>query len=326
VKGPYTGKILRVDLTAKKISSENQDEALLRKYIGGRGLGAKLLYDLLPANTDPLSPENVIILTTGVLTGTVSLFSSRTNITTKSPLTNMICMGNCGGFFGPELKFAGFDGIVITGRSDKLSYIWIKDGEAEIRECEELKGRISTEAESRLLGMTDMKSRVLCTGPAADRGVKTACVYGDHRFIGRGGTGAVFGSKKLKGIVVRGTKTDTIPVVHSVEFSKIIDEEKKLFRGNDFFQLWRGYGTPFIVTPMNSLGLLGTNNFQSGVFDSHEKINGETLKNNYVVKKITCHRCPVACISLSEVTDGDYAGANCRGPEFETIYAFGSSC
>lgn len=326
MKGAYTGKMLLVDLGAGRVHSEDTDERLLSRYIGGRGLGAKLLYDRLPAGTDPLSPENLLVLTTGALTGTASLFSSRTNITTKSPLTGMICMGNCGGFFGPELKFAGFDGVLISGRARELSYLWIRDGRAELRPCEPLAGRSCPETESELLAATDRKARALCIGPAGEQQARIACLYGDHRFVGRGGTGAVFGSKNLKGIVVRGTLTSNLGVADPEGFRKIIAQEMKLFRENAFFQEWRQYGTPYIVSPMNKLGLLGTRNYQSGECSFHEQINGERLLKNFVVKKITCHRCPVACISLSEVKEGMYAGARCRGPEYETLYAFGSDC
>jgi aldehyde:ferredoxin oxidoreductase len=326
MQGGYIGKWLRVDLSKKKVSSFSIDDETLEMYIGGRGLGAKLLYEELPPNSDPLSPENVLVLTTGVLTGTSSPFSSRTNITTKSPLTGLICMGNCGGFFGPELKFAGFDGLLITGKAERMSYLWIHDGKTEIRQCEELKGLKTTEVESRLIALTEPKSRVLCTGPAADKLVKTACVYGDERFIGRGGTGAVFASKNLKGIVARGSKRHQVPVFDDKAFKETVDLEMQLYRNNEFFQLWRQYGTSFIVSPMSELGLMGTKNYQEGFFADHEKINGNTLKETYVVKKITCHRCPVACISIAEVKEGQYSGAHCRGPEYETLYAFGSDC
>ncbi len=326
IRGAYTGKILFVDLTGNRTTVETTDESLLRRYIGGRGLGAAILHERLRAGVDPLSPENVVVVSTGALTGTASLFSSRTNVTTKSPLTGMICMGNTGGFFGPELKFAGFDAVVVVGRAPRLSYLWISDGKAEVRPCAELRGRTCPETEAELIRATDRKTRVLCVGPAAERGVKVACLYGDHRYVGRGGTGAVFASKNLKAIAARGTGTNQIGVHHRPRFLEIVEEEKKLYWENEFFQQWREYGTPFIVSPMNELGILGTRNYQKGFCDFHESINGDALKNRHVVKKVTCHRCPVACISLSEVKEGEYKGAHCRGPEYETIYAFGSDC
>ncbi|MBN1836628.1 MAG: aldehyde ferredoxin oxidoreductase family protein, partial [Spirochaetales bacterium] len=326
VRGAYTGKTLVVDLAKGHTEIEPTDESLLRRYIGGRGLAAAMLFDRLAPGTDPLSPENVVIVTVGALTGTRSLFSSRTNITTKSPLTGMICMGNCGGFFGPELKFAGFDAVVIVGRAPELSYLWITDGKAEVRPCGELRGLSCPETEAALIEATDRKTRVLAVGPAAEKGAKIGCLYGDHRYVGRGGTGTVLASKNLKAIAARGTRTNDIDVHDREGFLAIIEQEKKLFRENEFFQLWREYGTPFIVTPMNKLGILGTRNFQEGTFESHESINGDTLKERYVVKKTTCFRCPVACISLSEVKEGEYKGAHCRGPEFEILYSFGSDC
>ncbi len=326
MRGAYAGKVLIVDLASGVIGSESTDERLLARYIGGRGLGARLLYDRLPAGTDPLSPENVVVLTAGALTGTASPFSSRTNVTTKSPLTGMICMGNCGGFFGPELKFAGFDAVILSGRAREMCYLWIRDGRAELRPCGELRGKSCPETESELLAATDRRARALCIGPAGELQARIACLYGDHRFVGRGGTGAVFGSKNLKGIVARGTATNKLEAADPKSFRAIVEQEMKLFRDNDFFQEWRQYGTPYIVSPMNKLGLLGTRNYQSGECSFHEQINGESLLKSFVVKKITCHRCPVVCISLSEVREGEYAGARCRGPEYETIYAFGSDC
>ncbi|NIQ40275.1 MAG: hypothetical protein GTN81_17075 [Proteobacteria bacterium] len=326
MRNGYVGQFLDVNLSDGRTKVETVDESLLRRFISGRGLGAKLLYDRTPAGVDALAEDNVVVLTTGVLTGTLSLFSSRTNITTKSPLTSRICMGNCGGYFGPELKFAGFDGIIITGKAAKLSYLWIRDGEVEIRQCEELSGKTAPETEAYLQRKTDKGSRVLCIGPAGERLVKISCVCGDDRFVGRGGTGAVFGSKRLKGIVAYGSQVKTIPVFDEKKFKEVIKQEQKLYDDNEFFQLWRKTGTPFIVEPMTELGILGTRNFQNGYFELHEQISGDTLRENYVRKKVTCHRCPVACISMSEVKDGIYGGAHCRGPEFETIYAFGSDC
>ena len=326
MSGGYTGKLLIIDLSSGTVKHEVADEAVLRNFVSGRGLGIKLLYDRNTQGVEPLSPDNLIVLTTGVLGGTTSLFSSRVNITTKSPLTGLVNMGNTGGFFGPELKFAGFDGLILSGKANELSYIWIQDEKVEIRACEDLKEKTCTETEAMLRQRTAKKSYVLCIGPAGERFVKTACVYGEHRFIGRGGTGAVFASKNVKGIIVQGTSATRVPVFDEVSFSKLVEQEKKLYRENEFFQDWAEYGTSFIVSLMNSLGILGTRNYQDGNFDSHESINGDSLKDNYVVRKITCHRCPVACISMSEVKTGQYKGAHCRGPEYETIYAFGSDC
>lgn len=327
MKGGYTGKLLNINLTTGQIIREEPDENNLRQFISGRGLGVKYLYERMPPGTDPLSPDNVIVLTTGVLTGTKALFSSRTNITTKSPLTGLICMGNSGGFFGPELKFAGFDGCIITGKAKRLSYICIHDDRVEIRECEELKGMSNPATEAEFRKRCDPKSRVICIGPAAERQVKFANVYGgDDRFIGRGGTGCVFASKNLKAIVVRGTKSTTIPVFDDKNFSRIVEVTRKLFQDNEFFQLWRQYGTPMILSFMNNLGLLATHNFQDGCFDFHEKINGDELKDKYMVKKVTCHRCPVVCTCISEVKTGQYKGARCRGPEYETLCHLGSNC
>ena len=327
MKNGYTGNFLNINLTTNLINREEINDQVLRQFVGGRGLGVKLLYDRMIAGIDPLSPDNMIVLTTGVLTGTKALFSSRTNITTKSPLTGMICMGNCGGFFGPELKFAGFDGIIITGRAKHFSYIWIHDGKVEIRECEDLQGMTNPATEVELKKRTDPKSRVICIGPAAEKQVKFANVYGgDDRFIGRGGTGCVFASKNLKAVVVRGSQTNTIPVSDDENFSRVVEDTRKLFQENEFFQLWRQYGTPFILTPMNNLGLLATRNYQEGCFEFHEQINGDELKKNYLVKKVSCHRCPAACICISEVKTGPYKGARCRGPEYETLCHLGSNC
>ena len=216
--------------------------------------------------------------------------------------------------------------MILSGKAKELSFVLIEDGKVEIRACEDLKEKTCTETEDELRKRTSPKSYVLCIGPAGERLVKTACVYGEHRFIGRGGTGAVFAAKNIKGIAVKGTGATRVPVFDEVGFSKLVKHERKLYRENEFFQDWAEYGTSFIVSIMNSLGILGTRNYQDGNFDYHENINGDSLKDNYVVRKITCHRCPVACISMAEVKTGKYKGARCRGPEYETIYAFGSDC
>jgi aldehyde:ferredoxin oxidoreductase len=321
--GGYVDKILSVDLTNKEIFKSKLEDRMALDFISGRGLGDKIIYDNLAAGTDPLSPENVIVLTTGLLTGTNSPFSSRSYLVTKSPLTGAILMGNSGGYLGPELKFAGYDALVLKGKAEVPSYLWINDGEIEIRSAQRL-WRSGTKTTQKVIGEeTDEQAKIACIGPAAEKLVKFACVRCGDRAFGRGGTGAVFGSKNLKAIAVSGH--GKVDVADKDAFESTVAQVLDTYRQHAFIQEWRKFGTPYIVGPMNELGLFPTRNFQTGLFEEYHKIDGNAHKK-HVVKHITCYKCPVACNSWSVVQEGEYAGSECRGPEYETLWSFGGAC
>jgi aldehyde:ferredoxin oxidoreductase len=321
--GGYVGNILRIDLASKKVSKSKLDEKLALDFISGRGIGDKFLYDNLAIGADPLSPENVIILTTGLLTGTNAPFSSRSWIVTKSPLSGTILMSNSGGYLGPELKFAGYDTLILTGKAGVPSYLWINDDAIEIRSAQKLWG-LGIKETQRIIGEeTDNRAIVACIGPAAEKLVRFACIRVGDRAFGRGGPGAVLASKNLKAIAVRGH--GTVNVADEDAFNKIVAQILDTYKNHAFIQEWRKFGTPYIVGPMNELGIFPTRNFQTGLFDAYDKIDANAHRH-HVTKHVTCFKCPVACNSWSVVQNGEYAGSECRGPEYETIWAFGGQC
>jgi len=325
--GGYMGKFLRVNLTDGSIKEEKISDELLKMFIGGRGLGVKILYDELKPGIDPLSPENKIAILTGPLTGTAAPSSGRWCSVTKSPLTGTIHDSHSGGHFGPELKFAGFDGIIIEGASEKPVYLWIHDGEAELRDASHLWGKDThdtTDIICKELG--DEKIKVACIGPAGENLVKIACIINDkHRAAGRGGHGAVLGSKKLKAIAVRGTQKP--PIAEEEAFReavrKALDKIKESAVTN---QSLPTYGTAVLVNIINEHGLFPTRNFQTGVFPTASRISGETMAETILVKKKPCWGCPIACGRVTKVPPWSPFSGEGEGPEYETIWAFGAQC
>jgi aldehyde:ferredoxin oxidoreductase len=323
MKGGYVNRILWVDLTNEEMHTSKLSEQLATDFISGRGLGVKILYDELKPKIDPLSPENILVLATGVLTGTASPFCARSWIVTKSPLTGAILMSNSGGFFGPELKFAGYDVVVIKGRAKAFSYLWINNDKVELRDASKLRGLGTQETQDKIAAETDLKTKSASIGLAGEKLVKFASVMSGHRAFGRGGSGAVFASKNLKAVAVRGTKP--VSVADPEAFKTVIQHVLETYAKNDFMQEWRKIGTVFNVGAMNELGIFPTRNFQTGFFEDYQEIDDKALKN-YVDKHVTCYGCPVACTSWSVVKTGEFAGAECRGPEYETIFSLGGTC
>jgi len=325
--GGYAGKILEIDLTTKKISTQQLDPKWAEQFIGGNGFAAKLLYDKVSVKTDALSENNALIFMIGPLQGTrIPACGSRTAIVTKSPLTNLFMGSYFGGHFGAELKFAGYDGIIISGKSDKPVYLYIKDDFIELRNAKGIWGLKTYEAQIKLLKQLDEKrAATVCIGPAGEKQVKMACIISGTHASGRGGTGAVMGSKNLKAIVVKGSKGVDIPEIESLE--KYTDELIAQFKNNPVTgKILPEYGTTLSVDGANNLGLFGTRNWQTEIFDRYEEIGGNTFKNKYAIKHSACFACPVACAKVYKVKDGKYNGSIATGPEYETIWALGSNC
>lgn len=294
MKGGYVNRILWVDLTNEEMHTTKLSEQLATDFISGRGLGVKILYDELKPKIDPLSPENILVIAAGVLTGTPSPFCARSWIVTKSPLTGAILMSNSGGFFGPELKFAGYDAVIIKGRAKAFSYLWINNDKVELRDASKLRGLGTQKSQDKIAAETDLKTKSASIGPAGEKLVKFATVMSGHRAFGRGGSGAVFASKNLKAVAVRGTKS--VPVADPEAFKTVIQHVLETYTKNDFMQEWRKIGTVFNVGAMNELGIFPTRNFQTGFFEDYQEIDDKALKN-YVDKHMTCYGCPVACTS-----------------------------
>ncbi|MBU7030326.1 MAG: aldehyde ferredoxin oxidoreductase family protein [Theionarchaea archaeon] len=322
----YTGRILRIDLSTSKISEENLNEKDAEKFIGGKGLGVHLLFDNIDPRVDPLSPENSLILCTGPLTGSLAPTSGRWCIVTKSPLTSLFLDSQIGGYFGAEIKKSGYDVIIIRGKADDPVYIAIQDDNVEIRDATHLWGRNTTATEESLKD----EGRVLSIGVAGENLVKYACINTDlfvHKGrggnAGRGGAGAVMGSKNLKAIVIKGTQK--IEYAHEEKFRKAVKKAQKIINENSFIPLRRKYGTPVWINPVNENQLLPTYNFLRGYFEKADNISGETMHDTIVVKNKTCFNCPISC---GKWTRFDFNGKTYEfeGPEYESIALLGSNC
>jgi aldehyde:ferredoxin oxidoreductase len=319
------GKILRVNLTEGTIAVEDLSPELARNYIGARGLGTKILYDESPASVDPLGPENKLIFAAGPLTGTYATCGGRYNVVTRAPLTGFIAASNSGGYWPAELKFAGFDAIIVEGKAPQPVYLWIKNGRAELRPAESVWGKDTAETTDMIVSETDPDAKVACIGPAGERLVLFACVVNDKgRAAGRSGVGAVMGSKNLKAIAVRGTRD--VRVADPERFRKaVLDSLAKIKAHPVTSGGLPTYGTAVLVNVINQHGAFPTRNFQQGVFEGAEKISGETLAETLLVRKRACFGCPIACGRPSVVPGGKYKGAG-EGPEYETAWALGAAC
>ncbi|MBW1650089.1 MAG: aldehyde ferredoxin oxidoreductase family protein [Deltaproteobacteria bacterium] len=322
----WTGKILRVDLSEEKIITENLDPKIAKDFIGGRGIGIYYLLKEMEPKCDPLSRENMLIMATGPLTGTMAPTGSRYMITTKSPLTGAVTCSNSGGDFPTELKKSGFDGIIIKGKADKPVYLYIKDGNAELKDASDLWGMDTHKTTDKVLEKTNPKAKVACIGPAGEKLVRFASVMNDkNRAAGRSGVGAVMGSKKLKAIAVYGS--NKVNLANAEEFKKFNSEILKKFKQSikETPLGIRINGTAGVVMATNSFGILPTKNWQYGTFDNWKDIDGRTLTEKYLVKNKSCFACPVGCGRLTKVEVPGFEGEG-EGPEYETLYAMGSNC
>ncbi|MBC7114492.1 MAG: aldehyde:ferredoxin oxidoreductase [Archaeoglobi archaeon] len=319
-------KILRVDLTSGSVKDEIIPEEICRKFVGGRGLAEKILWDELKPGIDPLSPENILIFMTGPLEGTRMPTSGRFHVVTKSPQTGGIGDSNCGGDFGPKLRAAGYDGVVVTGRAEKPVYIWIDNGKVEIRDASHLWGRGVWDTEDMIMEeIGDKKISIASIGPAGENKVMFAAIMNrKHRAAGRTGVGAVMGSKNLKAIAVRGDREPEV-----ADEDKVREVSKKMIeilRKQDLTgQGLPTYGTASLVDVINEAGIFPTRNFQTGVFEGAEKINAETINKTILEKNIACWGCPIACGRKTKVTAVPYQ-VDGEGPEYETDWSLGAMC
>jgi len=326
----YAGKMLFVNLSNDEIKEEILTKELAEKFIGGYGFGAKILYEMMPAGADPLGPENILGFLTGPTTGTKSFFSGRYTIVHKSPVTGGWNDANSGGYFGPELKKAGYDAIFINGISEKPVYIYINDGKVEIRDASHLWGMDTKKVWSVLKEETkEQRLRISAIGPAGERLSYISCPINDgHRAPGRGGGGAVMGSKNLKAIAVRGT--GEIPVKNPeklLEINKKISAVMKESQTAYAFGTWgTGVGTPASAlsgdSPVKNWGGVGVLDFED---DKAQKVGAIAL-DRYKTKKYSCANCPLGCGAEYKVEDGRWPIEQTERPEYETAAAFGSTC
>jgi aldehyde:ferredoxin oxidoreductase len=322
----WHGKILRVNLTNGDITTETIDSQVAKDYLGGRGWGIRYLFDEVDPKVDPLSPENKLIFATGPLTGTPAPTGNRYMVITKSPLTGALANSNSGGVFPTEMKWTGFDMFIFEGKAEEPVYLWVNEDQVELRSAAHLWGKEVPETTDQLLEETDPKAKAACIGPAGEKLVKVSAIMNDkHRAAGRSGVGAVMGSKNLKAVVVRGSiKPEFADPEKMKELSLFINKEV----GTDIKtkgSSLREYGTAYVPQVTNERGILPTRNFQTGVFEGVDTIDGPTLSENFLIRAKPCYKCPIACGRDTRVDTPGYEGAG-EGPEYETIGAIGSAC
>ncbi len=323
----YTGKILHVDLTNGALDVETPSEDFYRKYMGGSAMGAFYVLRDVPKGVDPLSPENVLTLFTSVTTGAAISGQSRLNANAKSPISGAIGDSQAGGYFPAELKFAGFDGIVVKGKAPGPVYLSIIDGNAELHDAAHLMGKITGEVEGILkTELSDPKIEVLQHGPAAERGVRFSTIVNmSNRHNGRTGMGLVMASKNLKAVVVRGKQK--VVVADPAALTALNRIGPKEVPNNPDMDGLAKYGTASVVSPQNMNGTLPTFNYDQGQFDGFDPITGEKMAETILKKRETCFACVVRCKRVVEVKEGAYkADPLYGGPEYETIGMMGSSC
>jgi aldehyde:ferredoxin oxidoreductase len=322
----YHGKILVVDLSSGRLRVDAHDEAWYRTYMGGSNFGLYYILKHMPVGADPLGPDNVLTLMLSVLTGAPFSGQSRMTANAKSPLTGAIGDSQAGGFFPAEMKNAGFDGVVFLGKAERPVYLWIKDGEAELRDASHLWGLGAWETETRIRAeLDDPKIEVACCGPAGENLVRVAAIMNmRNRACGRTGLGAVMGSKNLKAVAVRGSLRPAFADPKGVKAVAALGASE--FKTNRGMQELGELGTAGVVLSQEFAGGLPTRNYQSGTFAYAEEISGERMAETILVDRDTCYACVVRCKREVE-TNGKYqVRRELGGPEYETIATFGSYC
>jgi aldehyde:ferredoxin oxidoreductase len=318
-------KLLRVNLTTGEVKTEMIEERILRRYYGGGALATYFLLNELKPGIDPLGEENLLVITCSVLTGTLIPGASRYTIASKSPLTNGFAESEAGGFWGPQLAKAGYIGIIISGVSEKPVYLWIHNEKVEIRDAAHLTGKSTGEVEGLIREeLGDNKIVIAQTGPAGEKLVKYACVLNNLKHAnGRTGMGAVFGSKKLRGIAVRGTLD--MPVANPDAVKEHVKWFGENWKNNTSNVRLNKYGTAHSISGLQNTGTLPSYNWRDGEFKDAEKFYGETMTDTILLKNEGCYACPVRCkrvVSGTEYNVDPIYG----GPEYETIGGFGSIC
>lgn len=326
----WTGKHIRVDLTRSDIAVVEDDPELMKNYLGARGVGIKYMMDEIDPKIDAFEPQNRFIIATGPLT-CMPPAGNRTYFVTKSPLTGGIANAGVGGYFGSELKFAGYDFIIFQGKAKRPVYLWIHNDKIELSSAEHIWGKGTEESEELLIAETDPMAHIAAIGPAGENLVRIANVITGGvtgaRAAGRGGTGAILGSKNLKAIVVRGTGGVRLADIDA--FKKNVGKALNYWNNptESCAKDLADHGTIMALGFTNDLGILPTRNFQTGVFEGAHKIGGETFAEKYSVRGSTpskaCFACPAGCARLSDVKEPDYEGKG-EGPEYESVASLGS--
>lgn len=329
--GGYANRIAHIDLTKGMVEYRPIPEAWARKYIGGRGLGVRYVFEAGP-QVDPLSPDNILCFMNGPLTGTEANMSGRMAIVTKSPLTGTVTDSHHGGWSAARLRWAGFDGLIFKGRAEKPVYAYVHDGQVEILDASEVWGKgvhDTVRYFQEKYGEKDLS--VIAIGQAGENLVRFASWINEHdRASGRGGTGCVGGSKLLKAIVIKAPKRmpkpanhDAFKEAHKKALAMIMDEKNVTAPRKGGLSV---YGTNVLMNIVNSIGALPTRNSQLTAFKEAEKISGEWVKEHILVRDPTCHACPVACKKEVEIKEGPFKGLRMESVEYESAWAFGANC
>ncbi len=332
----WAGHILRVDLSRGQATKEPLRLDWAEEYIGGRGLAARYLYEEMDPSADALGPDNKLILATGPLTGTNASCGARYMVVTKGPLTGAITTSNSGGHWGPELKFAGYDLVIVEGRADRPCYLLVDDDRVEIRDAAGVWGKVVSETEDAIRDETGMPElRVAGIGPAGENMVRFACIVNDkHRAAGRSGVGAVMGSKNLKAIAVRGNQG--VRIARPRDYMSAIWSYHEHLAESPGRQGLTELGTAPTVDLVNTFGGLPTRNFTAGQFEGTEAINGESIKDNWLIANKACFACNIACGRVTQVSpNADKYMVNMHprnwkvageGPEYENLWSLGADC
>ncbi len=321
----YRGKILRVDLSREAAYDEEIREDWVKKFIGGAGLATRYLYQEISKGVDPLGAENPLIFMTGPLTGTASASASRYSVVAKSPLTGIWGHGNSGGSFGPALKQSGYDGIILQGISLKPIYLKIVNGKPEFCDAKGLWGKTVPETEDLIQKDSDQKMTITSIGPGGENLVRYAAIMNNrHRAIGRCGLGAVMGAKRLKAIACAGKAQITLS--NPDLFKEIAKKQFDLLNESMLKVGFESFGTNMVSDMVNIRGGYPTRNWQEGVFEQIEEVNGQALTDKVFVKGVSCFACPIACGRGTEIKEGPWEGNPGEGPEYETVNTFGAMC
>ncbi len=327
-KGGYAGKILRINLTNKKIQQKKTPRSMVKKYIGGKGFAARILYEM-ERGLDPFHVENHLIIGVGPLNGTAAPCNGKFVICSKSPLTGLVGSAAAGGDFGPELKFAGYDLVDIWGKAKKPVYLTIEDNQVKLEDASHIWGKDVFETGEIISKDNNNDLAVIAIGQAGENLVRYASVIVATRMKGRAaartGIGAVMGSKNLKAVGVMGS--NDVAVANPQKFERAISKIEKIISNDPGAHEWSELGTPNLVKKINDFnGALVTRNFQSGTFENVDQISGERLKSEYAVHDHACFGCRIACGKIVAIGNGPFAGLVHKHPEFETIAMLGSNC
>jgi aldehyde:ferredoxin oxidoreductase len=317
----YCDCVLRVNLSSGAITRQPlPGEEVMRLLLGGKGLGAYLMYKEIPAGVNPLSPENPLIFNVGPLTGTTAPTAGRLGCTTKSPATGTYSDSYCGGYFGQTMKYAGYDAIMVTGAAAEPVMLVIDDERVEIRAAGHLWGTTIPQATEMLREEFGAGWQSLVIGPPGEKRANIAGIFNETRALARGGVGAVMGAKNLKAIVARGT--GRVKVADRKKFDRALQLASRAIRMSSAITRMSADGTANILEFVNVVGALPTRNFQTGQFEHAEEITGSSFSEKSWVKKYACFGCPIACSKITKPVDGKLL----EGPEYETVYSLGSNC